>query len=1390
YQSQFWLDVAKAELMQLAGRRDIGLNILDTIGNCFIGKDEVTFLENKKIYVSAEDKVIRGEVAIEKFDSLLAGITPREFPISNVDTTAQIGNNTHLGSGITIGSNVHIGNNVIIEDGVVIGDNAQIKNNAHLKKDANIGASAVISNNAIIDEKAIVEANSIVGNNSKVGKKALVGGGCIIGNNVEIGGLVNIAAGVNIANDVEVADGTHISESVLLANNVKIGMNVLIGESSSLKNNVKVGDYTQIGKNVIANNNVKIGSAVVIADNSIIKTNISVCDEQQAAGNINKKVGNCSSPSLPSTPATTPYNCTFVQQYATLFDNLFNGFTAKSSTGNTAFFVDENITFSPEEVALNYSWELGDCSISTDKSPVHKFSAPGTYLITLTRTLNCVDYTTIGAITVLPRPELEQTITLGNVCSLPVSASIMVQADAIDSASTQCQNIIGCASYSKTDTARYRIIFDMFLGDNKVLDQDTVLLSFASSTTAIPNIIIPIDAAGDYEIFTSSFIERYNLLSKQWEQISDTLFDKDTIHVLQEPHAGILVPDIVYLGDSTEFQSNSSGGSTQFSYHWLVNNSVYLDGQDITAVFYSETAEIQHWIIDQTTGCTDTAYAEVIVTGLQVEYSYLPTICYPGVINIVPQITGGVPPFSYEWQVEMGGSIQTVSTDAEISGEAPQPGVYPLFLIVTDSIGNSDTAFHVVTSIAAMQPSMTSPSLLCEGVPAIFENTSTFAGDFSWTVNGEDAGQTTNLEHTFYGIGDYEVILNSTDANGCSGSAQAIVSVGNCYFLSGTVMTDPACGGSLTAGATIILADENYIPISGIDPAISDMYGNFSFTILPEQGMDSNTVCTFISDNGVVYEGYTPAPLYQLSAHSLQLVSYNVNLEWYSMLSDVDSLSAIGTAIDIADNIYVLGNIQRVSTRGDIALVKYDAYGSLLWTRVFDLDNNWDYPWGYYLDSSGNSYIAGYTNSPSDMLIIKYDSAGNRLWYRTFGGTSNDNDDARGIFADADGKVYVCGTASNLSSQNDIMTLCYDSAGQLLWQQAYISPSSKTSENAVAIDHDANGNIIVFGHGEGNAFIVVKYDHDGNMIWDHYQILAQSLFPTAMEVDNSSDIIVTGYYSDQLSYQTAKLSGANGSIIWSAQYPATNAIPRAIAVDNDNNVFVTGRAENNLTVVKYHPDGTTAWFTAYEAPELSQGISIATDDEGNAYVTGYFSIPATDIFTLKYAADGRLLWAERFNAGYPGKASGNDLVVSENGNVYVTGYCKYDIATVATTLKYSQCGEGIGVLSTQPSISPVMIQEMQQDSSTVSSIGEYLTIIPNPYIGRTTILCNTENDFDAKIQVYDMSGKLINVLHDGQLTKGKHAFLFSAAEKGYSPGIYVLVFSHSNGMQVKYLIEQ
>jgi len=67
-----------------------------------------------------------------------------------------------------------------------------------------------------------------------------------------------------------------------------------------------------------------------------------------------------------------------------------------------------------------------------------------------------------------------------------------------------------------------------------------------------------------------------------------------------------------------------------------------------------------------------------------------------------------------------------------------------------------------------------------------------------------------------------------------------------------------------------------------------------------------------------------------------------------------------------------------------------------------------------------------------------------------------------------------------------------------------------------------------------------------------------------------------------------------------------------------------------------------------------------------------------------------------------------------------------------------------------------------------------IDVYPNPYQGRVTIAYSLENTANVNISVFDLTGKLVNVITSGVESAGQKQHYFSAVELGMSPGAYIV----------------
>ena len=131
---------------------------------------------------------------------------------------------------------------------------------------------------------------------------------------------------------------------------------------------------------------------------------------------------------------------------------------------------------------------------------------------------------------------------------------------------------------------------------------------------------------------------------------------------------------------------------------------------------------------------------------------------------------------------------------------------------------------------------------------------------------------------------------------------------------------------------------------------------------------------------------------------------------------------------------------------------------------------------------------------------------------------------------------------------------------------------------------------------------------------------------------------------------------------YSASYSAQSVMTtRTTAFDPWGNILVGAygqydTANYDIIVLKYSRSGSLCWSASYDAGNTDYCYGISSDEEGSVYATGsaYTGSSAT-MLTVKWDADGNLLWARQIQGDTASYYNRGTAVVARNGAVYISG---------------------------------------------------------------------------------------------------------------------------------------
>lgn len=337
--------------------------------------------------------------------------------------------------------------------------------------------------------------------------------------------------------------------------------------------------------------------------------------------------------------------------------------------------------------------------------------------------------------------------------------------------------------------------------------------------------------------------------------------------------------------------------------------------------------------------------------------------------------------------------------------------------------------------------------------------------------------------------------------------------------------------------------------------------------------------------------------------------------------------------LDDAGKAVVCGYFANASNQADATLFRYTTTGTKEFDRTYNgQGDNQDVINAITKTSDGFIVSVGYSvekDLDPNMLFIKTNAAGTEIWRKTLSGnsTTGSTDNATAVVADAAGNIYATGYTKNSNAGSDFTTVKLNAAGDTVWTRKY-SFQTGSSDRAVAMAFDPQGNIVVTGYSDNDPSPATNYD-----------------------------------------FATIKYSPA-GAQLWAVRYNSTlnsDDKPIALLINAAGDVLITGRAFNGLNddilTVKYNAAGIFQWVNLFAGTSGDdRNTAMIADGSNNLYITGRtFNGSDLDALLIKVSSSGQAIWNRTFNNAGISDDRFNDLVFDTSGNIIAVGQADIDV---------------------------------------------------------------------------------------------------------------------------------
>jgi hypothetical protein len=285
-------------------------------------------------------------------------------------------------------------------------------------------------------------------------------------------------------------------------------------------------------------------------------------------------------------------------------------------------------------------------------------------------------------------------------------------------------------------------------------------------------------------------------------------------------------------------------------------------------------------------------------------------------------------------------------------------------------------------------------------------------------------------------------------------------------------------------------------------------------------------------------------------------------VEWTTQFGSPPSPFVSGLHVNAAGEVFAAGSTELVTfsppmAKKDIYLTKFAANGVRLWTKQVETPG-FEHALSLAADSNGEMFVSSSdSETPLDSpkaSIRKFDAEGSLLWTRTLSAPLTGVNGA-GTAVDNSGYAYLVGQVdsgaqlSGSSSTGGAFVSKFNANGDLQWTKQFGLPDSSAWDIAV----DASNNFYVTGTDRSfNSGYLKKFDDAGALIWT--VLFGGGTTASTLNLDEAGNLFVGGYVAANAPFFA--MVQTDGTMVWTREYEYGSGYHPDVAGDGMGHVFV------------------------------------------------------------------------------------------------------------------------------------------------------------------------------------------------------------------------------------------